>query len=560
VRFSRDPAGSTIRRDFARGGAVVDAFDPVGRLTSRQVVKPGAGPTAGEPEWLGAAPPGTVYKSYGYSPINEITEITTAADGTTELEYDVRRRLVRKRPRRGPEELWSTNGLGDYFERGPGSPTRSYLSGGRIAAKAATDYTWDDRGFLIEKRKGLPEGGSERWRYTWNGSDLLSNVELPDGRTVELEYDAWARRALKRLRAAQRLGGGGEVLSTTHYVWDRHMLVHEVQLSGNDTGGSRTYLFENEDLTPLAQREGSGEWIHYVGDVCETPDELVDSAGNLVGRLTRSTFGAANAAAGSQATTPFRAPGQFADDEIGLHYNRYRYYDPETGHYISPDPIGTSGGTNLYGYGPNPIGWFDPLGWQGHQAIAAATAPPPPPGGSPIPLPPPDGNGVYNAGPRPGPNGAPTYPNGQDPRNHTERQILSDLQSTGQAQGAKVNISGQLPPCPQCHRAMQAFAKANGATINYTYNGNTVTYGPGGATSGSPGDAATLVGAYAMKSTPGAQNTATEGTPGANGYPYGYQNYSNAWNTYASQKNPIQQAGQTGPNAPPPTPAQPKFP
>lgn len=273
--------------------------------------------------------------------------------------------------------------------------------------------------------------------------------------------------------------------------------------------------------------------------------------------MTRSTFGATNPATGSHATTPFRAPGQLADEEIGLHYNRYRYYDPETGHYISPDPIGTSGGTNLYGYGPNPIGWFDPLGWQGHQAIVAATAPPPPPGGSPIPLPPPDGNGVYNAGPRGTP---PDYPNGQDPRNHTERQILEDLQKSGKAKGAKVNISGQLPPCPQCHRAMQAFAQKNGTTINYTYNGNTVTYAPGKSPSGNTPDSNALMNAYAMKPNSGAKNTATEADPGSDGYPYSYQNYSNAWSTYSGQKGPIQQAGQTGPNAPPPTPTQPKFP
>src|SRR6202044_1714514 len=120
-----------------------------------------------------------------------------------------------------------------------------------------------------------------------------------------------------------------------------------------------------------------------------------------------------------------------------------------------------------------------------------------------------------------GPRGTPpAYPNGQDPRNHTERQILSDLAASGRANGATANINGQLPPCPQCHRAMQAFAQAHGTTINYSYNGNTVTYSPGNSPSGTPGDAATLVGAYGMHYVPGAQNTATEGVPGSNGYPY----------------------------------------
>ncbi|WP_231583243.1 RHS repeat-associated core domain-containing protein, partial [Yersinia aldovae] len=43
-------------------------------------------------------------------------------------------------------------------------------------------------------------------------------------------------------------------------------------------------------------------------------------------------------------------------------YNRFRYYDGETGQYLCPDPIGLLGGMNLYAYAPNPLSWIDPLG------------------------------------------------------------------------------------------------------------------------------------------------------------------------------------------------------
>ena len=46
----------------------------------------------------------------------------------------------------------------------------------------------------------------------------------------------------------------------------------------------------------------------------------------------------------------------------GLHYNRFRYYDPETAQYISPEPIGLAGGDRPYGYVHNSISWVDPLG------------------------------------------------------------------------------------------------------------------------------------------------------------------------------------------------------
>jgi RHS repeat-associated protein len=56
-----------------------------------------------------------------------------------------------------------------------------------------------------------------------------------------------------------------------------------------------------------------------------------------------------------------RFQGQYFDVETGLHYNRFRYYDPDCGRFVSQDPIGLKGGNNLYQYAANPSGWVDPL-------------------------------------------------------------------------------------------------------------------------------------------------------------------------------------------------------
>ena len=59
---------------------------------------------------------------------------------------------------------------------------------------------------------------------------------------------------------------------------------------------------------------------------------------------------------------PIRFQGQHFDTETGLHYNRFRYYDPDMGMFTTRDPIGLRGGDNVFQYAPNPTGFIDPLG------------------------------------------------------------------------------------------------------------------------------------------------------------------------------------------------------
>jgi RHS repeat-associated protein len=63
-------------------------------------------------------------------------------------------------------------------------------------------------------------------------------------------------------------------------------------------------------------------------------------------------------------------PGQYYDPETGLHYNYFRYYNPQTGRYITPDPIGLEGGINLWPYvAGNPVNFIDPLGLDVHHIV-----------------------------------------------------------------------------------------------------------------------------------------------------------------------------------------------
>jgi hypothetical protein len=88
-------------------------------------------------------------------------------------------------------------------------------------------------------------------------------------------------------------------------------------------------------------------------------------------------------------------------------------------------------------------------------------------------------------GTQPPPNGIPC-PDclASQARCHTERQLLHHLENNPSTRarlpGSTIDMTGELPPCPQCHRAMHDFAQRHNCTINYTYpGGGTVTYSPG---------------------------------------------------------------------------------
>ncbi|MED9092836.1 RHS repeat-associated core domain-containing protein, partial [Escherichia marmotae] len=99
--------------------------------------------------------------------------------------------------------------------------------------------------------------------------------------------------------------------------------------------------------------------------VTGTVQEVSAADGTLVWAGYQAGFGENRgdiSNSGAYFEQPLRLPGQYFDEETGLHYNLFRYYAPECGRFISQDPIGLAGGINLYAYAPNPLSWIDPLG------------------------------------------------------------------------------------------------------------------------------------------------------------------------------------------------------
>jgi RHS repeat-associated protein len=101
---------------------------------------------------------------------------------------------------------------------------------------------------------------------------------------------------------------------------------------------------------------------YYHNDHLGTPQLLTDSTGTVSWKAVFTPFGEAVLSL-ETVENPFRFPGQYYDQETGLHYNWNRYYDPKTGRYLTPDPIGLEGRINLFIYAmDNPLMFLDVSG------------------------------------------------------------------------------------------------------------------------------------------------------------------------------------------------------
>ncbi|WP_444667068.1 RHS repeat domain-containing protein [Flavobacterium columnare] len=110
-----------------------------------------------------------------------------------------------------------------------------------------------------------------------------------------------------------------------------------------------------------------GEEVYsIINDYLGTPVQAYNSNGKLIWERELDIYGKTRKIEGDQNLIPFLYQGQYYDHDIELAYNRFRYYDPEAGRYISQDPIGLlSGEPNFYAYVRDSNTWIDPFGLNG---------------------------------------------------------------------------------------------------------------------------------------------------------------------------------------------------
>ncbi|WLG52622.1 RHS repeat-associated core domain-containing protein [Pseudomonas sp. FP1742] len=289
-------------------------------------------------------------RDYAYSLNGNLDHIADTRHGQRSYQYDALNRLIRVRHSRDqPPESFAHDPAGNLLMQDrPGPAT---VKGNRLLMHGDCHFDYDAFGNLIRERRGTAQKLVTEYRY--DCQHRLVGVTTPDGRCSTYRYDAFGRRIAKTVDG-----------KTTEFFWQGDNLVAE-----SSREHYRSYVYEPGSFRPLAMLDGKGPRkacpFYYQLDHLGTPQELTDYSGDIIwaarytayGRLTRL-----NRDTHQVLDQPLRFQGQYFDAETGLHYNRHRYYNPDVGRYLTPDPSKLAGGLNGYQYTRNPAGWVDPLG------------------------------------------------------------------------------------------------------------------------------------------------------------------------------------------------------
>jgi RHS repeat-associated protein len=220
-----------------------------------------------------------------------------------------------------------------------------------ITGDSSIAFTYDSKGNIIQENNRV---------YTYDPSNQLIKVEEGTTTLAEYVYNASGQRIKKILPTETRI---------FHYDLQGH-LITETNQAGQTLA---EYVYLGDQLLAMIR---PGEKVFYFhNDHLGTPQILTDENRNIAWKAAYTSFGRAQVSI-EAIENPFRFPGQYYDRETGLHYNYHRYYNPRTGRYITPDPIGLGGGINLFTYvAGNPINLTDPLGLHGPGYIAPGSRP-----------------------------------------------------------------------------------------------------------------------------------------------------------------------------------------
>lgn len=358
VVFIRDRESQEVERHIDGALQWQQRYDYAGRLIAQRLRLEGAG--------VGNS---ILQRTFTYSPPGHLEEVKGTHWGKTRYAYNQRWCVQKALHDVGGNEFYIFDQAerivqAEYSSRGPeedrvssiaqreAAERREYGPGGRLLSRNNTRYEYDHTGRTLRKIEYLGLAIQRIWSYGWRSDGLLGSVTLPTGETWKYSYDPFGRRLWKE-NSNKR----------TDFLWDEYVLAEEIN-RGHDVV---SWIFEPRSFRPFAKVE-NGELLLCINDQVGVPRELMSAKGEIVWRCNRSVWGMDLTPSGGIEDTrrdikcPIRFQGQWYDQETGLCYNRFRYYDPEIGAYNSPDPSGISGFPDLYNYPRDPLIYIDPYG------------------------------------------------------------------------------------------------------------------------------------------------------------------------------------------------------
>jgi len=328
------------------------------------------------------------------------TMVNQLTSGTVNYSHDDFGNLASAQYENGEMDYKLPDEVGNLY-RTEKRKDREYGPGAQLLRAGDNCFRYDEEGNLIEKE--TPKGN---WKYDWYGNGMLKSVNRPDGKKVDFEYDALGRRTAKIVSESSLVGNSQQVNSEigdslwlqglttqkrtegvadgtiTRFIWDGNVPLHEWIYDVKDrpnlvvdelgflnkeqdepVNNLITWVFDEGTFKPAAKIV-DGEQYSIITDYLGTPVEMYNSQGEKTWQAEYDIYGKIRKLiAGSLNDCPFRYQGQYEDMEIGLYYNRFRYYSANDGIYISQDPIKLAGrNPNIYAYVKDSNTWIDVLG------------------------------------------------------------------------------------------------------------------------------------------------------------------------------------------------------
>ncbi|CAL9489644.1 DUF6531 domain-containing protein [Streptomyces sp. enrichment culture] len=362
MSFAFDEYDRETNRLLPGGVSLTQSWDESGRLSTQSLTR------VSGPKEQGAL---LQRREYRYRADGVPESVDEATTGPRHFTLDPRGQVTQV-DARGWHESYQYDALGNITQACnpviPDGDTQRTFVGTRIQHSGRTRYERDGEGRIVREIRRLLNGQRRIRSFRWNSRNQLVAATTPDGCRWRYRYDAAGRRVAK-----QRLTGEGGVAEETLFAWDGTRLVEQFSPHGR----ASTWDYMPGSHQPVSQLDRAAadtdaRFQAIVADLSGAPAELVSAHGEVVWQRRTTVWGSllpegTEVVKGQEAVDcPLRFPGQYADDETGWHYNFLRYYDPLTGQYASPDPLGLGPSANDSAYVPNPWAWSDPLGlwWQ----------------------------------------------------------------------------------------------------------------------------------------------------------------------------------------------------